>query len=81
MNSSRLRQAELWGAHTPFRAAIDAGRLAKIEIHATNTLSAPVATWPKLTNQLILSTNGIARLTNTVTAGQFRRYFIAVEPP
>jgi hypothetical protein len=25
MNSSRLRQAELWGAHTPLRAAIDAG--------------------------------------------------------
>ena len=28
MNSSRLRQAELWGAHTPLLAAIDAGRLA-----------------------------------------------------
>ena len=27
MNSSRLRQAELWGAHTPLLAAIGAGRL------------------------------------------------------
>jgi hypothetical protein len=77
LNSTQLQLAISTADGSP----IGTSRLAKIEIHSTNTLSAPVATWPKLTNQLMLSTNGIARLTNTATAGQFRRFFIAVEPP
>jgi outer membrane protein assembly factor BamB len=60
---------------------INSNRLAKIEVRATNSLAPSPVFWPKLTNQLVLATDGMARLTNTVAAGQLRRYFIAVEPP
>jgi outer membrane protein assembly factor BamB len=77
LNGTQLQLAISTSDGTP----ISTNRLARIEIRSTNTLSAPVVTWPKLTNQLVLSTNGIARLTNSVTTGQLRRFFIAVEPP
>jgi outer membrane protein assembly factor BamB len=59
---------------------ITSDRLSKVEVRATNDLTAPVSTWTKLTNPLVLTTNGTARLTNTVT-GQNRRYYITVEQP
>ena len=77
LNSTQLQLAISTGDGTP----INSNRLAKIEVRATNSLSASPATWPRLTNQLVLGTNGMARLTNTVTSGQLRRFFIAVEPP
>ena len=58
---------------------IASNRLAKIEVHATNTLSAPIATWPKLTNPLSLQ-GGIARMTNTI-GGQKSSFFMPVELP
>jgi outer membrane protein assembly factor BamB len=60
-------------------SAITSNRMSQIEVHATDTLSAPRSTWPKLTNRLVLDTNGVVRLTNTVT-GQPNRYFMTVEP-
>ncbi len=60
---------------------IDSNRLPKIEVRATNALAASPATWPKLTNQLVLATNGVARLTNTLTPGQSRQFYNLVEQP
>jgi outer membrane protein assembly factor BamB len=60
--------------------SIASNRMAKIEVRAANTLAAAAATWPKLTNRLVLGTNGLARMTNTVT-GQPRRFFMTVETP
>jgi hypothetical protein len=77
LNSTQLQLAIGTVNGTP----LDSNRLARIEVHATNDLSAPPASWPKLTNQLVLGTNGLARLTNSVTASQLRRFFIVVEPP
>jgi hypothetical protein len=51
-----------------------------VEVRATNDLTAPVSSWTKLSNPLVLTTNGTARLTNTVT-GQNRKYYITVEQP
>jgi hypothetical protein len=62
-------------------SAIDSNRLAKIEIRATNSPGISPAAWPKLTNLLVLSTNGQARLTNTIPASQSRQVYITVEPP
>jgi hypothetical protein len=60
---------------------IDSNRLAKVEVHATNQLGASPATWPLLTNPLVLTSNGSARLTNTFSPTQSRLFFISVEPP
>jgi outer membrane protein assembly factor BamB len=60
---------------------IDSTRLTKIEVHASDDLNAAVATWPRLTEPLVLDADGIARLTNNVAADQFQRFFIAVEAP
>jgi len=62
-------------------APIDSTRLSSIEVRATNTLGASPTLWPKLTNRLVLSTNGLALLTNTIPAGQSNQLFITVEPP
>ena len=77
LNSTQLQLS----VSTVDGSPIDSTRLAKIEVHAANDLSAAVGTWPKVTNPLVLDANGIARLTNTVTASQFRRFYIAVETP
>ena len=60
---------------------IDSNRLSRIEVRATNTLGVSPSVWPKLTNPLVLMTNGLARLTNTIPDGQSRQVFITVEPP
>jgi outer membrane protein assembly factor BamB len=62
-------------------APIDSNRLSKIEIRATNNLGVSPFFWPKLTNPLVLTTNGLARLTNTIPSGQSRQVYITVEPP
>ena len=59
----------------------DSTRLSSIEVRATNTLGASPALWPKLTNSLVLTTNGLALLTNTIPGGQSNQVFITVEPP
>ncbi len=60
---------------------IDANRLSRIELRATNDLSASPSLWPRLTNQMVLTTNGSALLTNTIPVGQSNQVFITVEPP
>jgi outer membrane protein assembly factor BamB len=60
---------------------ITSNRLPNIQVRATNTLGSSPANWPALTNPLVLTTNGQARLTNTISPGQSRKYFITAEPP
>jgi hypothetical protein len=60
---------------------LDADRLAGIEVRFTNSPTAPATAWPRLTNPLVLWTNGLARLTNTIPAGEQSQVFIIVEPP
>jgi hypothetical protein len=60
---------------------IDSNRLSRIEVRATNFPGISPSAWPKLTNLLVLTTNGLARLTNTVPGGLSRQVFITVEPP
>jgi outer membrane protein assembly factor BamB len=61
--------------------ALDSNRLPKIEVRATNSVAAPPSTWPKLTNPLVLGTDGVARLTNTIRSGQSRQFYRTVEQP
>jgi hypothetical protein len=75
LNSSQMELV----VTTTSGSSITSNRMSKIEVHATNTLNAPRSTWPKLTNRLVLATNGVVRMTNTVT-GQPRRFFMTVEP-
>ena len=60
---------------------IASNRLPKIEVRVTNALGSSPATWPRLTNQLVLATNGVARLTNTISTGQDRQFYRTVEQP
>jgi outer membrane protein assembly factor BamB len=60
---------------------IDSNRLPNIEVRATNSPGISPSLWPKLTNLLVLTTNGLARLTNTIKGSQPRQVFITVEPP
>jgi outer membrane protein assembly factor BamB len=60
---------------------IDSNRLANVTVLVTNQLGASPSAWPRLTNPLVLTTNGRGRLTNTISGGQSRQYFITVEPP
>jgi outer membrane protein assembly factor BamB len=62
-------------------APLDSSRVPGIEVRATNQLGAPALAWPKLANNLILATNGLAYLTNSVSGDQTRLYFILNEPP
>jgi len=76
LNGTQLQLTVSTANGTP----ITSNRLSKVEVRATNDIGAPFSTWTKLTNPLVLATNGTARLTNTVT-GQSRRYYITVETP
>ena len=76
LNATQLRLV----VSTTDGSPIDSNRLPQIEVHATNTPSAPLYTWPKLTNPLVLTTNGQARLTNTINGGQSRQFYRTVEP-
>jgi len=60
---------------------IDSNRLSRIEVRATNDLSASPTLWPKLPNPLVLATNGLAILTNAIQPSQTGQVFITVEPP
>jgi outer membrane protein assembly factor BamB len=77
LNSTQLQLVVSTVNGTP----IDSNRLSKIEVRATDTLAVSASAWPKLTNLLVLTTNGMARLTNTIQGGQSSRSFITVEPP
>ncbi len=76
LNSTQLRLV----IGTSDGSPIDSNRLPSIEVHATNALGASPNTWPKLTNPLVLTTNGQARLTNTINGGQIRQFYMTVEP-
>jgi outer membrane protein assembly factor BamB len=60
---------------------LDSNRLSRIEVRASDLPALSPSNWPKLTNPLVLTTNGLARLTNTIPDGQPRQVFITVEPP
>ena len=59
-------------------SAIDTNRLAKMEVRSTTNLTASVASWPKLTNSLVL-TSGQVRVDNVDTGPT--RYYLATEQP
>jgi outer membrane protein assembly factor BamB len=59
-------------------SAIDTNRLAKMEVRSTINLTASVASWPKLTNSLVL-TSGQVRVDNVDTGPT--RYYLAAEQP
>src|SRR5205814_8987205 len=77
LNSTQLELT----LRTAYGTPIDVNRLPKIEVRATNTLGASPSTWPKLTNQLVLTADGQARLTNTIGANQPRQFYRTVENP
>ena len=77
LNSTQLQLVVSTADGTP----IASNRLPGIEVRATNNLGSSPSAWPKLTNQLVLTTNGLARLTNTLSPGQSRKFFITVEQP
>jgi outer membrane protein assembly factor BamB len=59
---------------------LDTSRLPGIEVRATDGLAVPFSSWPKLTNVLELTTNGLARLTTTIVPAEGgRRFYRAVE--
>jgi outer membrane protein assembly factor BamB len=56
-------------------------RFSRISVLATNRVDAPAAGWPKLTNPLVLTPEGKAVLTNTISPVQSRQFYRASEPP
>jgi outer membrane protein assembly factor BamB len=58
---------------------LDSSRLQGIEVRAMNNLTVPFSDWPKLTNALELTPNGLGRLTTTIAPGEVRRFYRAVE--
>jgi outer membrane protein assembly factor BamB len=60
---------------------IASNRLPNIEVRATNALGSSPSAWPKLTNQLVLDTNGVARLTNTISPSETWQFYRTVESP
>jgi outer membrane protein assembly factor BamB len=60
---------------------IDSNRLSKIEVRATNSAAISPLLWPRLTDPLVLTENGVALLTNTVREDQSSQVFITVEQP
>jgi hypothetical protein len=77
LNSTQLQLVVATANGTP----IASNRLPKIEVRATNAPGSSPSTWPKLTNQLVLATNGVARLTNTISPGQSRQFYKTIEQP
>lgn len=77
LNRTQLQLVVVTADGTP----IASNRLPKIEVRATNMLGASPATWPRLANQLVLATNGVARLTNTISPGESRQFYNTVEQP
>jgi outer membrane protein assembly factor BamB len=60
---------------------IDAARLPGIGVHATNNLSASPASWPRLTNPLALTTNGLVVMTNVINGGRTQSFYMTIEHP
>jgi len=58
---------------------IDSNRLAAMELHASTNLAQSLSSWPKLTNNLLLS-NGVANVTNIDGSFSRARFFIISEP-
>jgi outer membrane protein assembly factor BamB len=77
LSSTQLKLAVSTADGTP----IDSNRLSKIHVRATNSVGVSPLLWPTLTNPLVLTTNGVALLTNTVQNGQQGQVFITVEQP
>jgi outer membrane protein assembly factor BamB len=59
---------------------LDSNRAARVELRASTNPAAPVATWARVTNSLVL-TNGLLRLEDPQGATAPQRHFIAVEQP
>jgi outer membrane protein assembly factor BamB len=59
---------------------IDSNRLARIRVRATTDLTLSPATWPAVTNLLVLS-NGVLRLEHLDPRASPRRYFMLEEQP
>ncbi|MBN2507331.1 MAG: PQQ-binding-like beta-propeller repeat protein [Verrucomicrobia bacterium] len=81
--SSRLRgdaQLELV-VGTARGGPIAAERLSRIDVRATNTLGAPPGAWGRVTNSLVLTTNGVAVMTNRIDGGTSRQFYILSEEP
>jgi outer membrane protein assembly factor BamB len=77
LNSTQLQLTVSTVDGTP----IASNRLPKIEVHATNALGSSPFAWTRLTNPIVLGTNGQARLTNTIAPGQTRQFYAPVEQP
>jgi hypothetical protein len=77
LSNTQLQLAVSTADGTP----IDSNRLSKIELRATNSPAISPLLWPRLTNPLVLTANGVALLTNTVQTGQSSQVFITVEQP
>jgi len=77
LSSTQLQLAVSTADGTP----INSNRLSKIEVRATNSLSVSPLLWPKLTNTLALTTDGLVLLTYTIQNDQPRQVFITVEQP
>ena len=77
LSSTQIQLAVTTADGTP----IDSNRLSKIEVRATNSLGVSPLLWPRLTNPLALTTNGVALLTNTIQNDQPSQVFITLEPP
>jgi hypothetical protein len=60
---------------------ISSNRLARLEVHATNLLGSNPSTWPTLTNPMVLGTDGLVRLTNTIDPDVLRQFYSTVEVP
>jgi hypothetical protein len=80
LSAQRLNSAQLQLVVTTTNGVpIDPSRLPGIEVRATNTLGAPLGTWPRITNVLVLVTNGQARLTHLLSPGQPQLFYILRE--
>ena len=77
LSSSQLRLL----VGTTNAAPIDSNRLANIEVRATNQLGGTPLSWPKLTNPLVLTTNGLGMLTNGIDGTQTQLFFMTIEHP
>jgi len=77
LNSTQLELVVSTMNGTP----IDSNRLSKIEVRASDLPALSPSNWSKLTNPLVLTTDGLARLTNTIQGSPSRRSYIAVELP
>jgi outer membrane protein assembly factor BamB len=60
---------------------IVASRLSNIVVRASSVLAGSPLTWPKLTNALVLTTDGLVILTNVISGGQTQLFYITIEQP